>query len=65
VPRAAGRGIGSAILTAGAEWALDHGVTRLYLQVEQANQPARRMYGALGFRHFYSYHYRLSNDPGR
>ena len=54
------RGIGSAILVSGAGWALQHGISRLYLQVEQANQPARRMYGALGFGHAYSYHYRLA-----
>lgn len=55
-----GRGIGSAILAAGARWALGQGIGRLYLQVAQANQPARRMYGAAGFGHFYSYHYRIS-----
>ncbi len=54
------RGIGSAILAAGARWALDRGIERLYLQVEQANHPARRMYGASGFGHAYSYHYRIS-----
>jgi arginase family enzyme/GNAT superfamily N-acetyltransferase len=59
------RGIGSAILAAGARWALDHGIERLYLQVEQANQPARRMYGAAGFSHFYSYHYRIGGDSHR
>jgi arginase family enzyme/GNAT superfamily N-acetyltransferase len=59
------RGIGSAILTAGARWALDHGIARLYLQVEQANQPARRMYGSAGFSHFYSYHYRIGTGSHR
>ena len=54
------RGIGSAILVSGAGWALQHRISRLYLQVEQANQPARHLYGALGFGHAYSYHYRLA-----
>ena len=59
-PDARGRGIGSAILAAGARWAADHRITRLYLQVEQGNDAARRLYHGLGFGHAYSYHYRLA-----
>ena len=54
------RGIGSAILVSGAGWALQHRISRLYLQVEQANQPAGHLSGARGFGHAYSSHSRLA-----
>jgi ribosomal protein S18 acetylase RimI-like enzyme len=43
-----------------AGWAAARGVGRLYLQVEEDNLPALRLYERLGFRTSHHYHYRVS-----
>jgi len=53
-----GQGIASAILQRLAAWAAAMGAQCLYLQVEEANQPARRLYRRHGFQTVYGYHYR-------
>jgi arginase len=54
------RGLALAILHAGAGWALAQGAERLYLQVEEDNDPARRLYERAGFTLSHSYHYRIA-----
>lgn len=52
------RGIGGAMLAGLAAWALAESAAGVYLQVEQDNPDARRLYKRHGFRNVYSYHYR-------
>lgn len=52
------RGIATALLGAGARWAAEQGADRLYLQVEQDNKTARRLYDRAGFTCSHTYHYR-------
>ena len=59
-PHFRGRGHGKRILGAIAAWALVQGASNLYLQVDEANAPARRLYARAGFRDAYRYlHYHL------
>ncbi|GAA1658062.1 GNAT family N-acetyltransferase [Actinoplanes couchii] len=53
------RGHAAAILRAGAAWSAGQGAELLYLQVEEDNTPARRLYEGVGFTHSHSYHYRV------
>lgn len=54
------RGHGKSVLGAIAAWALAQGASNLYLQVDEANAPARRLYARAGFRDGYRYlHYHL------
>jgi GNAT superfamily N-acetyltransferase len=53
-----GRRLGEAVLAALAQWAQARGAARLYLQVENDNVPARRLYARVGFAPRYEYHYR-------
>ncbi|MDA3630951.1 GNAT family N-acetyltransferase [Saccharopolyspora sp. WRP15-2] len=53
-----GRGVATGVLRAGARWASELGA-RLFLQVEEDNPGARRLYAALGFRTAHHYHYRV------
>jgi GNAT superfamily N-acetyltransferase len=55
-PAHRGLGHASAILAALGRVARDRGVTRVFLQVEEAN-PARRIYRAAGFSPVWRYHY--------
>ena len=48
------------MLGAGAGWAAGHGALRLYLQVEEDNLPARRLYHRLGLELSHRYHYRVA-----
>lgn len=48
-PRARGRMVGSALITAVADWARDRGARALHLWVTEANKPARRLYERSGF----------------
>ncbi len=48
-PRARGRGVGHALVSAIIEHARSLGMERLVLGVETTNQPARALYHALGF----------------
>jgi ribosomal protein S18 acetylase RimI-like enzyme len=50
-------GCARAIVRAAAQSAVAQGATRLYLQVEVANAPARELYRALGFAQAYTYAY--------
>jgi GNAT superfamily N-acetyltransferase len=49
------------VLAALAGWAAAHGAGRMYLQVEQGNRPAFRLYGQAGFREVCGYHYRTAD----
>ncbi|GIE30955.1 hypothetical protein Ait01nite_040000 [Actinoplanes italicus] len=53
------RGLAEAILRAGAAWSADQGAESLYLQVEEENEAARKLYAKVGFAHSHSYHYRV------
>jgi N-acetylglutamate synthase len=57
-PRARRRGVARLALATIADWAEKHGAGRLYLQVEQSNIAARRLYEAAGFTGLTTYHYR-------
>jgi N-acetylglutamate synthase len=54
------RGVASAVARRAAGWAAGRGARRLYLQVEQDNLPALRLYRRLGFRPSHHYHYRVT-----
>ena len=58
LPRARGQGAGRSVLHALASWAGEHQVERMYLQVEENNIPAIRLYGGSGFTEICRYHYR-------
>ncbi|MBO6519173.1 MAG: GNAT family N-acetyltransferase [Rhodospirillales bacterium] len=51
-------GLGAGLIRALAAFAVDRGVHGAYLQVEDDNPAARRLYEKLGFRGVYGYHYR-------
>jgi GNAT superfamily N-acetyltransferase len=53
------RGVATAVAGRAAGWAARRGARQLYLQVEEDNQPALRLYGRLGFRPSHHYHYRV------
>nr|WP_201749146.1 GNAT family N-acetyltransferase [Micromonospora acroterricola] len=57
-PRARGRGAARSVLAAFAEWAGGHHADTMYLQVEQDNVPAQRLYRRAGFGELAGYHYR-------
>ncbi len=57
-PQFRGRGAATAILNALAHWARARGAHHAYLQVEETNHPAHRVYQRAGFRASYRYHYR-------
>lgn len=52
------KGVAKAILAAAARWSEEQGASRLYLQVEEDNIPARALYDGLGFTRSHAYHYR-------
>jgi ribosomal-protein-alanine acetyltransferase len=56
-PKAAGRGVGAALLAAAAKAALRRGADRLRLEVRSSNAAARRLYERAGFT-------RLDERPG-
>lgn len=59
IPVARRRGAARTVLSAIADWARSHGAPNLYLQVEQSNDGARRLYEAAGFTELATYHYRV------
>ena len=63
LPDRRGQRFGEAVLGAIARWAQGRGASRLYLQVETDNAPARKLYARAGFEPRYEYHYR--RQPGR
>ncbi|HEU5150942.1 MAG TPA: mycothiol synthase [Iamia sp.] len=48
-PDAGGRGLGRALVSAGLDHMVGHGLTRALLYVDADNAPARRLYDRLGF----------------
>jgi GNAT superfamily N-acetyltransferase len=58
-PRARRRGVARLILAAIARWADAHAAPRLYLQVEESNETALRLYSSAGYAQFATYHYRV------
>ncbi|HJW42422.1 MAG TPA: GNAT family N-acetyltransferase [Rhizomicrobium sp.] len=57
-PSARRRGHGQRVLRGIAQWALSHGASRLYLQVDESNMGAVALYARAGFRVGYRYlHY--------
>ncbi len=58
-----GRGLGEAVLVAIARWAQNRGASRLFLQVESDNAPARKLYTRAGFVPRFAYHYRRRIEP--
>jgi GNAT superfamily N-acetyltransferase len=62
-PAARRRGVARQILATIGEWAAAHGAPRLYLQAEESNHAARRLYESMGFTPLTTYHYRVSPTP--
>ncbi|MBL7520861.1 GNAT family N-acetyltransferase, partial [Frankia sp. CNm7] len=60
-----GGGGATAVLAALARWAVLAGARRAYLQVEQDNAAARRLYAGRGFLPVYRYTYRVLAPSGR
>lgn len=58
LPDVRGRGAGREVLAALARWAAEHAADRMYLQVEEDNPAARRLYEGAGFTELCRYHYR-------
>ena len=54
------RGLAVAVTAALIACAGPHGATRVYLQVEDGNQPALALYRRLGFTEHHGYHYRVA-----
>ncbi|MBT8460030.1 MAG: GNAT family N-acetyltransferase, partial [Boseongicola sp.] len=57
-PVARKRGIGTKIMQAAANWALENGAFWLSLMVTRANVPANSLYRGLGMKEVGQYHYR-------
>ena len=57
-PAERGRGLGTAVMAAMVGWGLARGAHGFYLQVEDDNPDAKRLYERMGFRTRYGYHYR-------
>jgi ribosomal protein S18 acetylase RimI-like enzyme len=53
------RGLGTALMAALDEWAVDRGGDSCLLQVVATNAPALALYDRLGFTVHHRYHYRL------
>lgn len=62
-PEHRGQGIGQSVIGALSAWAVEHGAIGLYLQVENSNTAAQRLYERIGFRAVYGYHYRTHWTP--
>jgi GNAT superfamily N-acetyltransferase len=54
-PAARRRGLAGHVVRAMAHWAMQHGATRAYLQVEERNTAAVTLYGRLGFSTHHTY----------
>lgn len=61
-PEARGKGHGRRLVTSLLAWAADAGASRAYLQVEQGNAVASRLYASLGFTE--AYRYQTHDRPG-
>jgi GNAT superfamily N-acetyltransferase len=65
LPEARGKGIGRTVLDSLAIWADAQHIDRLYLQVEQGNTRAVRLYRHAGFTEVCEYHYRSGHQTQR
>jgi len=54
------RGLARRVLAEVADWARAAGATSTWLQVAEANAPARALYAAAGFTVHHGYHYRVA-----
>jgi GNAT superfamily N-acetyltransferase len=54
------QGLGAAITAAACQEARQRGISRVFLQVEVDNAPAKALYERLGFRVSHRYHYRVA-----
>jgi N-acetylglutamate synthase len=54
------QGLGTAVTAAACQEASRRGITRVFLQAEVTNAPARALYENLGFRYSHRYHYRVA-----
>lgn len=61
-PAARGAGIGAALVEAAARWLADRGMPRVMLWTAARNEPARRLFERLGFRHTMS---EMTREIGR
>ena len=59
------RGLAAAVTTALIAHAAGRGADRVYLQVEDDNEPALALYRRLGFTVHHGYHYRVAPPAGR
>ncbi|MBN8940353.1 MAG: GNAT family N-acetyltransferase [Rhizobiales bacterium] len=57
-PAARGQGVGARMVTSLMHWGRSKGAKSAYLQVRDANEKARALYGRLGFADVYGYHCR-------
>ena len=62
-PRLGGRGYGTKLISGLPGWALENGGRHAYLQVVEANEPARHICARLGFDEAYRYWYRVPSSP--
>ncbi|MFW9974594.1 MAG: GNAT family N-acetyltransferase [Candidatus Thorarchaeota archaeon] len=53
------KGVAWSVNCALAMWGEDHGAKRAFLQVEEENIPAQKLYESMGFKPFYTYWYRI------
>jgi GNAT superfamily N-acetyltransferase len=58
-PEQRGKGYGTSLVSGLLSWARENGAKWAYLQVMYKNEPARRLYGKLGFQEAYAYWYRV------
>ena len=62
-PKLRGRGYGTKLISGLPGWALENGGRHAYLQVVEANEPARHICARLGFDEAYRYWYRVPSSP--
>ena len=55
------QGYASQLIAAMTDWGQSRGATKIYLQVETANQAGINLYNKLGFTEIYQYFYRLKS----
>ncbi len=65
LPGARRQGAGRRLVQALMAWGRAQGAAQAYLQVVDANAPARALYAGLGFQPAYAYHYRLGPEGTR
>ncbi len=59
------QGLATAMMAALFGWGAAEGARDCYLQVDQTNDAASRLYAKLGFNEHHRYHYRVRPEPGR